>query len=339
MPKKTRNETAQEIDAAAADWAARLDRGVLSPEDEVRLDAWLAEDARRVGAFAKARAVALYADRARALGPQFDPGTFEDTSARTARGPAFSPARRRMLWGTAVAAGIGGLAAAGYGLSAAAGEVYSTRRGEMRVVPLADGSIVNLNTESRIKVRYSQTRRTIHLERGEALFDVARDAGRPFVVLAGDTEVKAVGTSFSVQRLSDAPVQVTVREGVVEVDRGTTGGAVVLKANMRAVAPVAAAVFAAPAPIHAVAVAPAEVERAVAWREGRIAFEGETLAEAVRDFARYSDTKIVIDDPAIANEEVTGLFQANDPVGFAQAVATSFNWHAEVGQGQVTLSR
>ncbi len=335
MPEKTRNETAKEIDAAAADWAARLDRGVLSPEDEARLDAWLAEDPRRVGAFAKARAVALYSDRARALGTQFDPEAFHISGRSSVKTKAFSPARRRMLWGTAVAAGIGGLAVTGYGISAA-GEVYATRRGEMRVVPLADGSVVNLNTESRITVRFSRTRRMIHLERGEALFDVAKDAARPFVVQAGDTEVTAVGTSFSVQRLADAPVQVVVREGIVQVDRGT--GAVLLKANMRAVAPVAP-IFDTPPPIRAVAVAPVEVERAVAWREGRIAFEGETLTDAVKDFARYSDTKIVIDDPSIANEEITGLFQANDPVGFAQAVATSFGWRADVAENQVTLSR
>ena len=344
MPKKTPNETApkerapregaKEIDAAAADWAARLDRGALSPEEDARLDAWLGEDARRVGAFAKARAISLYADRARALGPQFDPDRFRSPN----KSPAFSPARRRLLWGGAVAAGLGGLAAAGYGLSAAAGEVYSTRRGEMRVVPLADGSVVNLNTESRIKVHYSRTRRTVHLEHGEAFFDVTRDATRPFVVRAGDTEVTALATSFSVQSLADAPVEVMVRQGVVQLDRGPGSRAVLVQANMRAVAPAAPA-FTAPEPIRAAAVAPAEVERAVAWREGRIAFEGETLAEAVKAFARYSDTRIVIDDPMLAREEVTGLFQANDPVGFAQAVATSFSWHAEVAENQVTLTR
>ncbi len=352
MPEKTRsetakkNETAKQIDAAAADWAARLDRGVLSPEDEARLDAWLAGDSRRIGAFGKARAVALYSERARALGTQFDPKAFSGASSSQSlsgkpvrsRGLAFSPARRRMLWGTAVAAGIGGAVMAGYSFQAA-GEDYTTRRGEMRVIPLADGSVVNLNTDSRIKVRYTHARRTIHLDRGEALFDVAKDAARPFVVYAGDTEVKAVGTSFSVLRLADAPVEVLVREGVVEVDRGQAGGAVRLNANMRAVAPLSGDAGGGAPVIRTVAVAPVEVERAVAWREGRIAFEGETLGQAVKDFQRYSDTRIVIDDPSIAGEEVTGLFEANDPVGFSQAVATSFGWHAEVGENQVRLTR
>jgi len=212
----------------------------------------------------------------------------------------------------------------------------------MKVVPLADGSVVNLNTDSRIRVQYTAVRRSIHLDRGEALFDVAKDAARPFVVSAGDMQVRAVGTSFSVLRLADTPVQITVREGVVEVDRDHSGAREVapvrLTANMRAEAPLGSG-LASPAPIRAVAVAPVEIERAVAWREGRIAFEGETLAEAVKDFQRYSDTRIVIDDPSIAKEEVTGLFQANDPVGFAQAVATGFGWHAEVGENQVRLSR
>jgi transmembrane sensor len=86
-------------------------------------------------------------------------------------------------------------------------------------------------------------------------------------------------------------------------------------------------------------VEPADVERALAWREGRIAFEGETLAQAVVELQRYSDTRIVIDDPSVANEEITGLFQANNAVGFAQTVATSFGLHAEVSEKQVRLYR
>ncbi len=330
MPQKTPNETARQIDATAADWAARLDRGVLSPEDESALDAWLAGDPRRAGAFARARAVSLYSERAKALGPNFDPEAFKPNAV------AFSPARRRLLWGTAAAAGIGGAVLAGYGLMAR-GEIYTTRRGEMRVVPLADGSVVNLNTASRIQVLYTKTQRTIHLDQGEALFDVAKDAARPFIVYAGDTAVRAVGTSFSVLRLADAPVQVLVREGVVEIDRAAAAP-IRLSANMRAVAPLATAVEALQ-PIKTMTVAPAEVERAVAWREGRIAFEGETLRQAVQDFSRYSDTRIVIDDPSVADEEITGLFQANDPVGFAQAAATSLSLHADIGDNQVVLRR
>lgn len=324
-------ETAQEIDFAAADWAARVDRG-LSADEERALDAWLADDPRRVGAYGKVRAVALNSERARALGPQFDPANFRTEQEGT------SISRRRMLFAGAgaIAAGIGGLVAVSLGFNAR-GVRYDTRLGEVKVTPLADGSVMTLNTASRVMVSFTEQERTIRLLEGEALFDVAKDRFRPFVVEAGDTRVRAVGTSFTVRRLADAPVQVMVREGVVEVNRrgqAAVAKPVRLTANTRAIASDSPA-----KPVSAALVAPTEIRRELAWREGRIAFEGETLRQAAEQFARYSDTRIVIDDPAIAREEITGLFQANDPVGFAQAVATSFNLRAEVGAGEVRLRR
>jgi transmembrane sensor len=81
------------------------------------------------------------------------------------------------------------------------------------------------------------------------------------------------------------------------------------------------------------------VHRQLAWQNGQIAFEGETLAQAVQEFARYSDTRIVIDDPVLAKEEIAGLFNATDPVGFAQTIAISLNAHASIGEGEVRLTR
>lgn len=324
-------ETAQEIDLAAADWAARVDRG-LSADEEQALDAWLADDPRRVGAYGRMRAVALHSERARALGPGFDAANFVDP----APAPVTLSRRRMLLGGGAIAAGIGGAVALALGLNLR-GVRYNTRLGEVKVTPLADGSVMTLNTASRVSVSFSDRERRIHLLEGEALFDVAKDPSRPFIVDAGDARVRAVGTSFTVRRLADAPVQVLVREGVVEVDRDApAAGArpVRLVANTRAVVSASPTVA-----VSAVAIAPTDIGRELAWREGRIAFEGETLSQAAEQFARYSDTRIVIDDPAIAREEITGLFQANDPVGFAQAVATSFNLRAEVGAGEVRLRR
>jgi transmembrane sensor len=320
-------ETAREIDAAAAAWAARADRG-LSEAEARALDSWLAGDSRRLGAYAKARAVALHSERARALGSGFNPADFEDVGTGDARG---LPRRRLLLGAGAVAAGLAG--SIGLALQLRRGR-YATRRGEVRVFPLEDGSVVTLNTASRVSVDYSPERRSIQLIEGEALFDVAKDRARPFVVAAGDAEVRAVGTSFTVSRLPDTPVRVLVREGVVEVRRRNTAAAaaVILPANTR----LGSGAAASEAPV---AVPATEVSRELAWREGRIAFEGETLAEAAAEFARYSDTRIVIDDPAIAREEITGLFQANDPVGFARAVAVSLDLNAVVGAGEVRLTR
>lgn len=330
----THVETAKEIDLVAADWVARLDRGALSPEDDRALDTWLAGDSRRAGAFARARAVSLYSERAKALGEDFDPRKFE--TATHTRNPVMAT-RRGILWGGSAAAAVSALVTAGVAYSTR-GEEYSTKRGQMKVIALSDGSVVSLNTQSHIKVLFTSERRTVHLDEGEALFDVAHDAVRPFIVYAGETLVSAMATSFSVQKLADSPVQVLVRMGFVDIHpRFHAAETVRLGANMRAVA--AQADQPQLVKVATVTEAPADVERALAWREGRIAFEGETLGKAVLELQRYSDTRIIIDDPAIAREEITGLFQANDPVGFAQAVASSFDLHVQVGDKQVLLYR
>jgi len=126
-----------------------------------------------------------------------------------------------------------------------------------------------------------------------------------------------------------------VREGVVEVFKPASDAAPVrVSANTMAEASSVQgeAIAARPLP-------PAQLQRQLAWQTGQIAFEGETLAQAAAEFARYSDTKIVIDDPALAREEITGLFKTTDPVGFAKKTAISLNLHASIGEGEVRLSR
>ena len=318
-------KTAHQIDAEAADWAARIDRGPLSPEQEQAFQAWLDGDVRCVGAFCRMRAVALTTERARALGPDFDPADFVPVAAQS---------RRRMLQvGGAIAAtalvGVG----AGWEVLRHRGR-FSTAKGETKVVALKDGSVVTLNTASEILVNYSDDLRSVELIHGEALFDVAKNKARPFVVGAGDTSVRVVGTSFTVRHFDAAPVQVLVREGIVEVFKPTAGVKPVrISANTLAVAPPDNA------DIAARTVPMAQVQRAMAWREGQIAFEGETLAQAAVEFSRYSDTRIIIDDPALAREEIAGLFKATDPVLFAQKIAISFNAHARIGEGEVRLTR
>jgi transmembrane sensor len=319
--------TSAEIDDLAADWAAKLDHRALSAAEESALGAWLDADPRHLGAFAKARAVTLHSRRAAALGPSFDPTGFA------------APTRRRFLaWGGgAVAASVLATGAAA-SVGAAAWrwlhtDSFSTRIGETRIVPLPDGSVITLNTDSEVSVHYSRAVREIRLARGEALFDVAKDPGRPFTVDAGGTSVRAVGTSFTVSRLTDRPVQVLVREGVVEIARDTDSGPPVrAAANTRIVVERRAAVV--PASLDSEA-----VSRKIAWQMGRIAFEGDTLSQAASEFARYSDIHIRIDDPDIGARTVTGLFVSNDPVGFAKAVALSLNLKADIGENSVRLSK
>jgi transmembrane sensor len=319
-------KTAHQIDAEAAGWAARIDRGPLEPGAERAFQAWLQEDARCAGAFARVRALALSTERARALGPDFDPSAF---------GPAPFLARRTALKLAGAIAASALIAVTGAWQVLSHRGRFSTGKGETKVVALKDGSVVTLNTASEIKVDYSDTLRAVELIRGEALFDVAKNKARPFVVAAGDTNVRVVGTSFTVRRLDAMPIEILVREGVVEVFKPESNTAPLrITANNMAVAGAggASAITAAPVPA-------AQVHRQLAWQEGQIAFEGETLAQAVQEFSRYSDTRIVIDDPALAREEIAGLFKATDPVGFAKTIAISLRAHASIGEGEVRLSR
>jgi transmembrane sensor len=170
---------------------------------------------------------------------------------------------------------------------------------------------------------------------GEVLFDVAKDKSRPFIVTAGEVQIRAVGTSFTVRHLANLPVQVLVREGVVEVSKTNQKSTPPLRAalNTQVTAPVSDA-----SPVAARLAAP-ELGRQLAWRQGRLAFEGQTLAQAAAEFERYSDTKIVIGDPALGREEIAGLYQANDPIGFSKAIAAVLDAHAEVGEGIVRITR
>lgn len=321
-------QASREIDERAAEWTAKLDRGALTADQEAELEAWLAQDTRHLGAYAKARAVFVRTERARALHSPIHRSLPSQSALRTI-------SRRRGLWFVGVVAATLAcvVVAMTLVLPLSSGR-FSTRLGEMRVVSLEDGSVITLNTNSSIVVKFARDYRRIELVEGEALFDVAKDPARPFLVAAGDTEVKAVGTSFTVQRLQGKATEVLVREGVVEVKRPDVPLApiVTVTANNRATAPADAAIA-----THAVLAD--EVARELAWRVGRIAFEGESLREAAQAFGRYSDIRIVIADPRIADETVTGLFVSNDPVGFSKAVALSLSLRAEVTAGEVRITR
>lgn len=167
--------TSRQIDDQAADWAARRDRGALSEADRVALKSWLASDPRAAGALLRAEAVVLETRSARALGLDFDPGGFSTVHRAAAEGGALS--RRRLLtWGGAAAASIAvGLVAAPL---LTAGKAHATAVGEVRLVPLAGGSTMTLNTDSRAVVRLYDGRYEIEVTRGEAFFIVTQHTGR-----------------------------------------------------------------------------------------------------------------------------------------------------------------
>lgn len=324
-------DTSRDIDQAASDWTARLDRGPLTPKEADAFQAWLRADPRSRGALLRAQALSMMSESAQALGDGFNPVAFEE-----ARRPRFAGlSRRQALTWTGSAAAVASLVVLGVALPAA-GAVISTRRGEIRLVPLKDGSTVLLNTESRVRVKYDDGQRRVTLLQGEAYFSVARDERRPFVVEVDGRRLRTAQAAFRVRKLDTDPVDVLVNEGQVDLAAGgRTAASLALGANTRLTLsnPGDGAVE------HPQLIAPEAVTRELAWREGKLAFEGETLKQAAETFARYSDTRIQIRDPDLAREPVTGLFAANDPVGFGRAIAHVFDARLAQDGDTIVLTR
>lgn len=317
------SEKSQEIDSRAADWAVRRDLGNLSSGEEAEFQAWLAADARHLGAYGRAEAVLGRLERLS--------GTALESSSPESLEPSAWNRRRVVLTGGA-AAGVA--AAVGTGLymsNRGADGMFSTAIGEIREVVLADGSVVFLNTETRIQVRFTQATREISLLCGEALFDVAKNRQRPFIVSAGDTRVRAVGTAFTVSKLPKKPIEVLVKEGVVELQRSSLPEDVPVRAsaNIKALAPI-------DAPIVTISMPEERLDRNLAWQRGQIAFDNQTLEDAATEFARYSEVHVVI-DPAVSGRTITGLFASNDPVAFAKAAASVLKLRAEVSGNEVRI--
>jgi transmembrane sensor len=226
---------------------------------------------------------------------------------------------------------IAGIVGADFWLNARE-EIYATQIGQVREVVLSDSSVITLNTNSKVTVRFTRDLRDIHLLQGEALFDVAKNKKRPFIVHVGDMLVRAVGTSFTVSLLPQKPIQVLVKEGVVELNRANKSKAVPVRANANM------QVFAMQnAPIVAARVPQAQIQRDLAWQFGQIALDNQSLKDAATEFARYSDVRIDV-APTVANRTVTGLFISNDPVGFAKAAAAVLKLKVEVNDRVVKLS-
>lgn len=199
---------------------------------------------------------------------------------------------------------------------------YVTARGEQSERRLPDGSVLHLNTDSQVTVRYSRRERVVDLDRGEAFFQVAHESKRGFRVAAGHTQVWDLGTQFDVYRRSDR-VSVTVLEGSVAVYKGSL--------------PVSAATQPSPVAVRVnagywVDVAgrvgspqPADGRASVAWLQRQIVFANHPLGEVVDEFNRYGHVTIEIEDEALRSVPITGVFDAYDTDSFVTFLATLDN--------------
>lgn len=271
-------------------------------------------DPRHAVAFARIEAAWEASARLRAAPP-----ALEREAVAGAAGPVSGSAGRRRFI-------IGALAAATAAVTATVGwrlldnvELHRTRVGERRLVALEDGSRVTLNTASTVEVSFSRAERRVRLVRGEALFEVAHDAARPFLVDAGAARFRALGTAFNI-RLRPDVVELTVTQGVVAVAAGE--GAVATPAGAKISAGEGAVV-------RSGAVAPTALDdrrlrQRTAWQEGVLEFDGESLAQAVGEFNRYRRQPIVIGDARLEALRIGGRFEVDEADKFLAALTSSF---------------
>ena len=208
---------------------------------------------------------------------------------------------------------------------------YTTAVGEQRTVGLADGSTVLLNTDSDVRVELSRHLRRVELARGEALFSVAHDPGRPFEVHALQGVTTAVGTQFDVE-IVHSGAAVSVLEGTVTVGGTGTG----------AVAPPVVAVPAGSGVGYTQQgmvseLRPAELNRIQGWRTQRIVFNDIPLETALAEYNRYRRAPIVLGDPALGSRHISGVFHIGDEAAFLSAMEQGLHLKAARGDTQTIL--
>jgi transmembrane sensor len=312
---------ASDIEDVATAWAAKAERG-LSPEESAELDLWLEEESRHLGAFVRAQAAWIHAERAKVLGRMP-----EDEETVLHQALSDEPARSRTLTRRMVVGGGGALAA-----SIAAACVFGLDRyrtlesgiGEIRHIAFDGGTTLTLDTDTRVDVTLSSHDRKLALVRGKLFLDVTRLQELPFVLKVGSFLFETVEGAFSLQSLANAPVVALVAKGLLKVSQSQG-----MFGERRTVAVASDHAITLPFDQEMRArdvrpVAAAQREQFLAWRDGMLSFGGELLADAVRAFDRYGSTRIVVVDAGLARQKVTGLFKADDPRGFATAVAASF---------------
>lgn len=333
MPAPTSKLPLQTSEEQASEWLVRRSEGLTAAEER-EYRAWLARDARHPAILNALEAAWAELNYPRQTGRAADlTQAVEQRALRRQR-------RRRVA--TAVTVGLAVAACLGLTLlperippALPSSPATVALRPDRRI--LGDGSIVELNSAAEVTVAYSETRRAVTLSRGTAVFVVAKDPGRPFVVSVGNVEVQAVGTEFAVSH-NLAQVEVLVTEGRVTVERLTPpiGSATqdalpkpertVLDAGHRLRM---GAGTSADAAIQVEALLPAAIDAALAWRSRRLELTGTTVAEAIKVFNRQNRIQLAAADPAAGSLQLTGIFWSNDPEGFVRLLEAGFKIQAE----------
>lgn len=305
-----------DIEEEAGRWVVRMHSDQVTSKDERMFAAWLAEDEANGAAYDRQNKLWSSVGALR-----HDSSAMEALSDLREATPQPERPTRRGLLAASIAGGA--IAAAGgswLGYRVLFGtQAYATEIGEQRRIVLDDGSAVTLNTNSALRLRFTDNERRLWLDHGQAFFAVAHDAGRPFRVFVGEDEVRAVGTAFDIRR-EGSRAMVTVEDGAVAVYRATVTErlraepAVVVEASQQLVV----------APAQEMRIAVVDTRRTGAWRFGQIVLDADPLSTAVAEINRYNARQIVIADPSLNGIAINGVFQTGRPEAFVETLTAAF---------------
>lgn len=347
------------IEQAAADWLARRDRGDWSAREQRAFETWLSASTRHRVAFLRLQAAWREAGRLQALAAGLPDGEVpprdawgrggSSVSAVASRPRADEPdlqrtvfaprprarARgwRRALVATLALAVAGSAAWTAWQFGGRHEASYASGVGRLEAVALADGTTAVLSSDSRLQVRMSRSERHVALLQGEAYFDVAHDAGRPFVVAADGRRVVAVGTRFSVRR-DVQELRVVVTEGKVRLDSppGADG-----RATPVSLLPAGSVATAGRDGVLVRSLPVAEAERYLEWRSGFLTFDDATLAAAAAEFNRFNTRKLELADAGVAALRVGGNFRWANTDDFVNLLELGFPVRAERRPDRIVL--
>lgn len=352
------NRSGAQIERLAAAWLARRDGDDWSPADRLALVAWLEEDPAHRVAFLRLDSAWRETGRLKSLSAGGEARARLPGRGEWARSPYFAsrigsgnamaggrgrtghattrPRRRRwpllagLVAGLLIAVVAGGFA--WRDLAHVERGTWRTATGARQVVHLSDGSIATLGSDTTLSVAFSRSLRNLDLTHGEAFFDVAHNATRPFVVHAGAYRVIAVGTRFEVRRDADK-LRVVVTRGLVRLQSGQDAAQAPAMLPAGSIATIDG---------DDVSVQHVPLDQAVellSWREGYVVFHGTPLADAIREFNRHNARKIVIADPSLHELKVGGNFRLDNSDAFVRLLQRVFPIHATQHGERIELSR
>jgi transmembrane sensor len=343
----------RDIEDQATNWIAKIDRGLLADE-QVSLEAWLAESELHGEALVKSASMWDLLDVLKPI------STLMPINVPINQEAEVNLPREQNKFGSGATKGwlvaasfmllIGALiytnlpilsdstlpplADQRSDITQFASHTYKTAVGEISTVSLTDGSTLELNTDSEVRVRFTDSKRNIELLRGEVYFDVAKNAAKPFEVKVGLDKVTAIGTAFSIdagESLDDSRsvLEVIVTHGKVRVTSRNRQLPLYLEHGQKAVARDDSFEVSYQS----------DARSNLAWREGMIVFEGESLTDVVRELNRYTPLKFRLMDPQLKSISVGGFFKTGDLDQLLAVLESNFSVSSEIVGDEILLTK